>query len=437
MDNYENNNNNVSPNNHLNNMTLQSSKDKRSMIFSTFSSRERSTSAPNVCVNMVNQNQIDPILENYFANNPLKPPTSTFPPLSNLNLNQPPHNQNNYTQNSIPLSTSALASNNNRILHSASGSPTNSGKSNASSLINNNNQNAQQTDPQLNHVRPRAKSADESSNKKIIVNQKCSSCNKFNNKCRDCVNTTNAANKVPVEDWEIPKDEILTGPKIGSGSFGTVYRGYWHGPAALKKLNIKNPSPKQLQAFKNEVAVLKKCRHVNILLFMGCVSKDEQLTIVTQWCEGSSLFKHLHVLENKFELRQCMDISRQIAQGMDYLHAKNIIHRDLKSQNIFLHEDLTVKIGDFGLATVKTRWHGPHQFNHPTGSVLWMAPEVIRMKEADSFTFKSDIYAYGIVLFEIFAQQLPYRKNNTGGLINLFENQPVSCFFFANLIFNF
>lgn len=54
-----------------------------------------------------------------------------------------------------------------------------------------------------------------------------------------------------------------------------------------------------------------------------------------------------------------------------YLHAKNIIHRDLKSNNIFLHEN-TVKIGDFGLATVKTRWSGAHQFQQPTGSILWM-----------------------------------------------------------------
>ena len=55
-----------------------------------------------------------------------------------------------------------------------------------------------------------------------------------------------------------------------------------------------------------------------------------------------------------------------------YLHAKNIIHRDLKSNNIFLHDDMTVKIGDFGLATVKTRWSGSHQFQQPTGSILWM-----------------------------------------------------------------
>ena len=325
MDNYEN--TNISPNNHLNHITPQSSKDKRLLQFATFSSRERSTSAPNVCVNMVNQNQVDPMLENYL--NSLQ--AQNYQSLAVAN--QSP----NYLQNSI-IPTQPFVANNNNLnnlnnrTHSAGGSPTNS-KLNAASSFISCNQNIQETAQQSINTRPRAKSADESSNKKLIVNQKCSTCTAFNAKCLQCVSATNAANKVPIEDWEIKKEEIFTGPKIGSGSFGTVYRGHWHGPVALKKLNVKNPNPKQLQAFKNEVAVLKKTRHANILLFMGCVSKDEQLTIVTQWCEGSSLFKHLHVLENKFELRQCMDISRQIAQGMDYLHAKNIIHRDLKSQS--------------------------------------------------------------------------------------------------------
>ena len=59
------------------------------------------------------------------------------------------------------------------------------------------------------------------------------------------------------EDWEIPADEILMGPRIGSGSFGTVYRGQWHGPVAVKRLNVRDPTPAQMQAFKNEVAVLR------------------------------------------------------------------------------------------------------------------------------------------------------------------------------------
>lgn len=214
-----------------------------------------------------------------------------------------------------------------------------------------------------------------------------------------------------IEDWEIPADEILVGPRVGSGSFGTVYKAHWHGSVAVKTLNVKIPTVAQLQAFKNEVAVLRKTRHVNILLFMGCVSTP-QWAIVTQWCESSSLYKHLHVLETKFVMFTLIEIGRQTAQGMDYLHAKNIIHRDLKSNNIFLHDDLTVKIGDFGLATAKTRWTGSQQFHQPTGSILWMAPEIIRMSENNPYSFQSDVYAFGIVMFEMLAGQLPYSHIN-------------------------
>ncbi|XP_068159055.1 LOW QUALITY PROTEIN: raf homolog serine/threonine-protein kinase Raf [Drosophila tropicalis] len=236
----------------------------------------------------------------------------------------------------------------------------------------------------LKHNRPRARSADES-NKNLLS--------------RDA--------KSSEENWNIQAEEILIGPRIGSGSFGTVYRAHWHGAVAVKTLNVKTPSPAQLQAFKNEVAMLKKTRHCNILLFMGCVSKPS-LAIVTQWCEGSSLYKHVHVNETKFKLNTLIDIGRQVAQGMDYLHAKNIIHRDLKSNNIFLHEDLSVKIGDFGLATAKTRWSGEKQANQPTGSILWMAPEVIRMQEQNPYSFQSDVYAFGIVMYELLGECLPY-----------------------------
>lgn len=297
---------------------------------------ERSSSAPNVCCNLVN---------------PIGGDVTSLEEFVNLG-------------STVPGPAAG-----NRLSHSqsAQASPTNA----------------------LRPWRPRARSADESANKIKIHKD---------------------APRESIEDWEIPADEILVGPRIGSGSFGTVYKGHWHGPVAVKTLNVKDPTPAQLQAFKNEVAVLRKTRHLNILLFMGCVSKP-QLAIVTQWCEGSSLYRHLHVLETKFELLTLIEIARQTAQGMDYLHAKNIIHRDLKSNNIFLH-DLTVKIGDFGLATVKSRWSGGQQSLQPTGSILWMAPEVIRMQEENPYSFQSDVYAFGIVLYELLSGQLPYSSND-------------------------
>lgn len=154
------------------------------------SQRERSTSAPNVCFNLVTPGK--------HSAAPFTP-TAYFPP-------QP-----------LPAKGG---------VQSVGGSPTNKAA----------------TSPAGGQPRPRARSADESSNKV----------------------QTKKVGRESIEDWEIPEDQIFTGIRIGSGSFGTVYRGAWHGPVALKKLNVKNPTPMQLQAFKNEVAVLRKTRHVSM-----------------------------------------------------------------------------------------------------------------------------------------------------------------------------
>ncbi|XP_053226583.1 serine/threonine-protein kinase A-Raf isoform X3 [Podarcis raffonei] len=152
--------------------------------------------------------------------------------------------------------------------------------------------------------------------------------------------------------WEVCHTEVTMLKRIGAGSFGTVFRGRWYGDVAVKILKVTNPTSEQVQAFKNEMQVLS------------------------------------------------------------YLHAKNIIHRDLKSNNIFLHEGLTVKIGDFGLATVKTRWSSSQQVEQPSGSILWMAPEVIRMQDPNPYSFQSDVYSYGVVLYELLSGTLPYSHIN-------------------------
>lgn len=212
--------------------------------------------------------------------------------------------------------------------------------------------------------------------------------------------------------WEVPDSEVVLTKRIGSGSFGTVFKGKWHGDVAIKILKVTNPTNEQIQAFKNEMQVLRKTRHVNILLFMGYMTKPH-FAIITQWCEGNSLYKHLHVDETDYDTFELIDIARQTAQGTDYLHAKNIIHRDLKSNNIFLHDEgRTVKIGDFGLATVKTRWSGSQQVEQPSGSILWMAPEVIRMQDSNPYSFQSDVYGYGVVLYELMTGTLPYSHVN-------------------------
>lgn len=206
-------------------------------------------------------------------------------------------------------------------------------------------------------------------------------------------------------------NEVEMGSRVGSGSFGTVFKAYYYGPVAVKFLNVGDPNEQQLKAFENEVEMLRKTRHQNIVLFMGCISKPK-LAIVTQWCEGSSLYKHIHIEEDQFHMVGRLDIAKQTAQGMDYLHAREIIHRDLKSNNIFLTDDWIVKIGDFGLATVKSRWNesssGGQKRQQPTGSILWMAPEVIRMRDETPYSALSDVYSFGVVIYELVTGKLPY-----------------------------
>ncbi|KOB70097.1 Raf [Operophtera brumata] len=97
--------------------------------------------------------------------------------------------------------------------------------------------------------------------------------------------------------------------------------------------------------------------------------------------------------------------------GYHHMISSGDQNKDLKSNNIFLRDDWSVKIGDFGLATAKVRWSGV-QWQQPTGSILWMAPEVIRQAEHAPYTSRSDVYAYGIVLYELMAAELPYSNLN-------------------------
>ena len=122
---------------------------------------------------------------------------------------------------------------------------------------------------------------------------------------------------------------------------------------AIKRLNMTDAldDRKAVEAFKHEVASFRKTRHENLVLFMGACMKPPHLAIVTSLCKGSTLYTHIHLRKDKFNLNRIIAIAQQISQGMGYLHARGIIHKDLKTKNIF-YENGKIVITDFGLFSV-------------------------------------------------------------------------------------
>eukprot|EP00727_Mastigamoeba_balamuthi_P002679 m51a1_g12408 putative serine threonine kinase (1142) ;mRNA; r:705131-710141 len=157
-----------------------------------------------------------------------------------------------------------------------------------------------------------------------------------------------------------------------------------------------------------EVAIMKALRHPNLLLFMCYVKTDTGLTIVTEFMPNGSLFDVLSEKALPLPLKLRLSILNDIAAGMAYLHGSNppIIHCDLKSSNIL------AKVCDFGL-TVIAQQHGSGSVTQSDDSVLgslfWSAPEIIK---SGSFSTKSDVYAFGVMVWEMVTRDLPYKDMN-------------------------
>lgn len=210
------------------------------------------------------------------------------------------------------------------------------------------------------------------------------------------------------EEWEIRWEDLLIKERVGAGSFGTVHRADWHGSdVAVKVLMEQDVHDERLKEFLREVLIMKRLRHPNVVLFMGAVTAAPNLSIVTEYLCRGSLFRLLHkssvreLLDEKRRIRMAFDV----AKGMNYLHRSSppIVHRDLKSPNLLVDKNWTVKVGDFGLSRFKANAFLSSRSG--AGTPEWMAPEVLRDEPSNE---KSDVYSFGVVLWEIITMQLPW-----------------------------
>lgn len=231
-------------------------------------------------------------------------------------------------------------------------------------------------------------------------------------------------NSISLKEWDIPYDDLKLQEKIGQGRFGTVHRGLWHGDVAVKVLKEDYLSDERtLEAFKLEVATFKKTRHENVVLFMGACMKPPRLAIITSLCKGNTLYTHIHLRKDKFNLNRTTLVAQQISQGMGYLHARGIVHKDLKTKNIFL-ENGKVIITDFGLFSATKLCYGEYGLGIPQGWLCYLAPELIRRllpyrptDEDLPFSKASDVYAFGTVWYELLCGEFPFKSQSPEAII--------------------
>ncbi|KAI3460073.1 hypothetical protein Pfo_016736 [Paulownia fortunei] len=210
-------------------------------------------------------------------------------------------------------------------------------------------------------------------------------------------------------DWlEISWDELHIKERVGAGSFGTVHRAEWHGSdVAVKVLTLQDFHEDQLKEFLREVAIMKRIRHPNVVLFMGAVTKRPHLSIVTEYLPRGSLFRLIHrpaageILDQRRRLRMALDV----AKGINYLHRLTppIVHWDLKSPNLLVDKNWTVKVCDFGLSRFKANTFISSK--SVAGTPEWMAPEFLRGEPSNE---KSDVYSFGVILWELVTMQQPW-----------------------------
>ncbi|KAF7206024.1 kinase suppressor of Ras 1 isoform X1 [Nothobranchius furzeri] len=220
---------------------------------------------------------------------------------------------------------------------------------------------------------------------------------------------------VYLQEWDIPFEQLDLGELIGKGRWGRVHKGRWHGEVAIRLLEIDGNNQDHLKLFKKEVMNYRQTRHENVVLFMGACMAPPHLAIITSFCKGRTLYSVVRDSKHNLDINKTRQIAQEIVKGMGYLHAKGIVHKDLKSKNVF-HDTNKVVITDFGLfgiSGVVQEGRRENKLKLPHGWICYLAPEIVRKMSPGNnedrlpFSTAADVYAFGTIWYELQARDWP------------------------------
>ncbi|XP_021803225.1 G-type lectin S-receptor-like serine/threonine-protein kinase SD1-1 [Prunus avium] len=223
------------------------------------------------------------------------------------------------------------------------------------------------------------------------------------------------------EDMELPLFDLSTlakatndfssSNKLGEGGFGPVYKGTLIGGKKIAVKRLSKNSGQGIIEFKNEVILIARLQHRNLVKLLGCCVQEEEKILIYEFMPNKSLDFFIFDQEGQklLDWPMCFHIIGGIARGLLYLHQDSrlrIIHRDLKASNILLDTDMNPKISDFGLAKTFESDQSRGNTKRVVGTYGYMSPEYA----VDGiFSMKSDVFSFGVILLEMLS-----RKKNRG-----------------------
>ena len=205
------------------------------------------------------------------------------------------------------------------------------------------------------------------------------------------------------QSWRISQENLEIVREVGSGVSSTVYYGFDKrdgNEVAIKKFKFSFLSGAALHAFQRELTILATTRHPCLLGFIGA-TETPPYSIVTEWMGGGTLYHELHA-GKRLNPTMLSIALYDIARGMQFLHSRHIVHRDLKSLNVLLDKKGFAHICDFGFS----RKEDDGKMTNAIGTPHWMAPELLAA--GGMYNSKIDVYSFGIVMWEVLTKSYPF-----------------------------